>query len=168
MRYTSFPIVFAAALVMGGAIAIPQPMGSQSLKNLTGVYLLVEETEKVFEENGLSRNEIESDVRKKLQKASIKVLSKEEMEKTPGMPWLYISVGSGKIDRDVYMYTISMELVQSVMLIRDTRIFCNASTWKSTDKIGAVNRDGIKTLRYNVMDAADEFIYDYQEVNSED
>ena len=134
MYYTRGFLVCAAVVILTIPDARSQPMGRQSLKDLPGVYLIVEELDEIIEENGLSRNEIESDVKKKLQKADIEILSEKEMQKTPGMPWLYVSIGSGTLNRNLLVYTINMELVQSVMLVRDAGILCNASTWKSSGK----------------------------------
>jgi len=61
-----------------------------------------------------------------------------------------------------------MELVQSVMLVREEDILCNASTWKSTGKIGAVDTGSIESLKYTVLDVADEFIYDHMMANAKE
>ena len=156
---------FVIVMILLFSSAAQASMGKESLKGLKGVMVDVEEIASNIEKDGLKRNSIQTDVKKKLRKAGIKVLTKKEKQKTPGMPWLYVSISSGKISPRLYAYTMRLELIQSVALVRNTRILCNASTWKSSEKIGAVDETNVKSLRYSLLDLVDEFIFDYLFVN---
>lgn len=144
----------------------------ETLRGLSGVYVLVEQIRVDMESDGLTHDRIQTDVELRLRKAGIPVLSKEQMLKAPGMPNLYINIQSirSAIYRG-YSYSLEVSLDQDVSLTR-TVISTNptyhptitASTWSRT-LVGTAPVDELSTIRRSIADYVDQFINDYLAVN---
>ena len=136
-----------------------------SLKGLKGMYVMVGNYPDI-KKDGLRESTIKTDVELKLRMAGIKVLTKEECIKDPGNPYLWIGVHSFKNEIiDIYAYCIIVELKQRVILSRDKKIECPATTWFTTVNIGTVGANNVNSLRDNIKDRVDVFINDYLAVN---
>ncbi len=141
----------------------------ESMRVLKSVFLIVEELKPDIEKDGLHKSSIQTDVELKLRMAGIKVLTKEESLKEPGMPILSVLVAS--IQKEFryafrYAFVVRVQLVQNVFLARDPKIFClGATTWRNDLKIGTVGADNVRDIRNIVKDEVDVFINDYLEMN---
>jgi hypothetical protein len=91
------------------------------LKGLNAVYIFVG-LSKDSEAAGLSADDIKTDAALKLRRAGIRLTETEnELTKTPGRPYLLISVEGSRIE-GVYPYWASVGLDQRVLLARDVSI----------------------------------------------
>ena len=110
--------------------------------------------------------QLQTDVELRLRQNGIKVLSEEEKSLTLGMPSLYVRVSVMINDKSqLVVYSISLQLQQNVLLLRDpTKICPGASTW-DTGSFGTVGESKIGTMREDIKDKVDEFINDYLAVN---
>ena len=88
-----FSVIVMILLISTAALA---SVGKESLKGLKGVMVDVEEIESNMEKDGLKRSSIQTDVKKKLRKAGIKVLSKKENRKLPVCPGCMSVSAAGK------------------------------------------------------------------------
>ncbi len=138
----------------------------QSLRDLTGVFVLVDKLLPDAEQDGLSSSQIQTDVEQRLKTAGIKVLTMEEMLKAPGMPTLYVDVNTLK-RQDAYSYSIEVILQQNVRLERDSRVLFIAPTWK-IGAVGWVGATNINQIRNGISDMLDRFITAYISVNPKD
>jgi len=160
-------VVIFVVLGWGSSVfAINGKSNRATLKGLKGVGVLVEKLAPEAESAGLVRNQLQSDVESKLQKAGIKVLSKEESAKTPGEPYLYININlnTAKTESDIYPYSIDILLIQKVSLLRDPKITTYATTW-STSGVGSIGKYILGQLPDNIKDIVDIFIKAYQAEN---
>ena len=147
------------------SVAMAYVDDKDSLQGLKGVDVLVEFLEPDIEKDGLNRSSIKTDVELKLRMAGIKVLTREEKFKEPGMPYLYVNVNAVKRENEFYVYYIIVELKQGVSLMRDPKIFNLATTWEANGIIGIVYVNDVNSLRDTVKDRVDKFINDYLEMN---
>ncbi len=137
-----------------------------TLKGLGGVAVLVENLPAEVEKEGLVRSRLQTEAELKLKMAGIKVLTKEESLKTPGEPYLYISINlnMAKTESDVYPYGIDLLLIQKVSLVRDPNQTAYAVTW-STGGVGSIAKPIVNQLENNVEDILDVFVKAYLSEN---
>jgi hypothetical protein len=133
-----------------------------TLRGLQGVGVLVEQLPPEAENKGLKKDQIQTGVESRLQKAGIKVLTKEECAKTPGEPYLYINLNINitKTESDIYPYTVDVMLIQKVSLLRDPQIYTYAMTW-STGGIGSIDKQILGQLRESVLEMVNIFVNAY-------
>ena len=151
-------------MVVHISLVLAQDTRSQraTLAGLTGVNVLVEGMNPDVERDGLARSTLQTDVELRLRQASIRVLTETEMLLAPGKPFLYLRVSSFKGREGVYAVAISLELKQSVRLVRDPALTLMAATWQS---IGAIGLGGPSKARDTVRDEVDKFINAYLAAN---
>ena len=136
-----------------------------TLHGLQGVGVVVERLDPDAERDGLTQEQIWTEVGLRLRTAGIRVLTREEWLKTPGLPYLYVRVATRKTPHDFYAIAIHVELWQAVLLVRDPTSATIAPTWKTKGMIGSVGADRIRTIREAVGGDVDEFIKDYLAMN---
>jgi len=133
----------------------------QSLKGIRGVHVLV-----AFDPNltkgGLTEKEIRNIVELKLQRASINVLSEEELRETPGKPLLHVKTIAA-LPSDYYIYTCILLFEQAVHLVRQPQIRDRGITWTGKGFLG-IDKDltGFKRL---LELSVEEFINAYLAAN---
>ncbi|MEI9478597.1 MAG: hypothetical protein WCO26_18790 [Deltaproteobacteria bacterium] len=96
----------------------------QSLKGLKELMVAVEKLQPDLEKLGMTRSQIEGDVKSKLTSAGIRIISNvQELAKTPGRPLLYVIVNSyHRPDIGIVAFSINVELSQSVSLKRSQNL----------------------------------------------
>lgn len=138
----------------------------QTLKDLAGVFVLVDKLQPDAELDGLSSSQIQADVESRLKATGIKVLTMEEMLKAPGMPTLFVDANTLK-RQDSYTYSVEVVLQQNVRLDRDPTELFIAPTWK-IGAVGSVGATNIKQIGNGIRDEVDRFIAAYLSVNPKD
>jgi len=136
-----------------------------SLKGLVGMEVLVEPLNIEIEDLGLHSLKLQSDIRQRLQKAGIKVLTERERLATPTAAMLAVRVDAlhDRISR--YFYSIDLFLTQRVRLEGKVASEPSAVTWMKLGPIGIIADDNIKHLEDQVLRRVDQFIKDYLAVN---
>lgn len=160
-------IFMVVALVSLGSSVFAQGSDEASrdtLRDLQGIYILVERLRPEIERTGkLTENQLRMGTELKLRKSDIKVLSLKESLRMPGMPYLYVYVNVFKSKhRSLYVYNITVALVQAVSLIRAPNVSRLAITW-SVSGIGAVRE--LERIRGRTEGLVDDFIDAYLSVN---
>lgn len=170
--YKAMVLVFGAALIFPStklqsvAFAFDTPMTRSSLRGLPGIFLLVQGLNPEIEREGLTQDQIQSDIESKLRTAKIKLLSKEQYAKTPGTPLLHVVPAILKVTVGVislYTYTVIVRVSQSVHLVRKPAIETPGFTWTSEGTCGAVRSAG--DIRSKIVGEVDKFISAYIAVN---
>jgi hypothetical protein len=115
------------------------------------------------EKDGLTRDQIQTDVELHLRLAGIKVLTMEQRQATPGMPYLYVNLNTVK-NRETYSFSIEITLRQRVNLRRDPNISVAAATW-DVRRIGTVGSADLNHVRDDIKDDVDKFINAWLSVN---
>ncbi len=135
------------------------PQSRASLKGITTLTVVVENLDPDAERDGLTRNQIQTDVELRLRQAGIR-LSPAASE------YLYIAVPARKRSAEfpLYGYAILVEFRQPVIVLRDPPITVYATTW-SIVAAGSVGAASLRPIRSFVVDYVDQFINAYLEQN---
>jgi hypothetical protein len=143
-----------------------------TLTGLQGVYVAVEELqsnimkyEKHLRKYGLMKEQIQQDIEQRLRQAGIRVLTSDELLKTPGRPILYVNVNTHENEKYWLAYDIRIELQQIVSIDSNPKIKTLASTW-TMNVTGIANIGTLNVIRDNVLFLADRFVEAYKSVNS--
>jgi hypothetical protein len=136
----------------------------ETLRDLQGVFILVETIKSDAEADGLSVTELQSGVESKLAQAGIKTLTHDEWRSTPGHPWLYISINTIKFLAS-YFYSLDVQLKQEVSLTRSNSISTSSATWE----LGSLGMTLSSDLPSKIQEAVDRniqhFVDDFATVN---
>jgi hypothetical protein len=144
------------------AFAADEELSRATLRGLKGVYVAVEDLDPEIERDGLTRSQIQTDVKLKLRQAGIKVLSEEEWKREKGSPYLYVNAHIMKVMNGVYIFNITTEFIQEVHLVRNSDIKAPAAIW-SAEILGI--SDHVTEIRDPAKDRVDKFIDAYLSVN---
>jgi len=112
------------------------------------------------ERDGLTRDQLQTDVEVRLRKAGIKVASSRLF------PVLHLFVKELKRSAsEKCVYALRLELLQEITLVRNRSVSFLAATWDFS-YLGEVGADKFsRTVRDNVADMVDQFINAYLEYN---
>lgn len=137
----------------------------ESLRGLTGVEVVVDPLDIEIEQLGLSTGKIQQDIRQRLQKAGMKVLTEKERLASPAAGILIVRVDTlhDRIGR--YFYSTDLLLAQRVELKGREAPELSAVTWKKLGAVSTVADDNVKHLEDQVLRKVDQFIKDYQAAN---
>jgi hypothetical protein len=152
-------VAFSASAAFAAAYA------ANTLKGLTGVGVVVESLNPEVEQDGLTKDQIKTDVELKLRMAGIKVFSEEEWLQTPGCQFLIVNAHLMRFKSGSYIYQIDVGLNQKDFLKRAAEIDTFATTWQSVVLGICSLSDGRNKVRNAVKDRVDKFIEDYLSVN---
>jgi hypothetical protein len=135
--------------------------GRESLKGLVGIGLLVEPLNIEIEQLGLDTGKLESDIRQRLQKADIKVLTERERLAMPAAALLVVRVDAlhDRIGR--YFYSSDLLLTQRVQLEGHGTSDLSAVTWLKLGALEIVADDNVKHMEDQVLRKVDQFIKEY-------
>jgi hypothetical protein len=137
----------------------------ESLRGVTGVEVLVDPLDVEIEQRGLKTDALEKDVRQRLHKAGVNVLTERERLRNLTSAMLVITVDAlhDRIGR--YFYSIHLSIKQRVQLEGRETSELSAVTWMKLGSIGTVADDNVKHIETKVLQKVDEFIKDYLAVN---
>ena len=158
-------VMLAAAIVavffciVPFALAEDKAISRLTLRGITEVYVVIEAIEPEVETLGLSQAGIRSDVEAKLLGGNI-ALAPEYQRGVPAV-YVYVQVlRPEKINR--LFYSVSLSLLQNVILERDQEVKTNTSTWLMR-VLGMSS--GTQAIRSDIGSLLDQFIEDYRKAN---
>jgi hypothetical protein len=166
---TAFSAVTILLLLWSAPVAHAESPGlsldRESLRGLAGLEVLAEPLNIEIEDRGLTASALQQDVKQRLQKAGVKVLTERERLNSPAAALLIIRVDAlhDRIGR--YFYSINLLLTQRVRLAGHDGSDLSAVTWMKPGGLGIVADDNVKHLRDQVLRAVDAFVKDYLAVN---
>ncbi|MFH2069404.1 MAG: hypothetical protein ABII89_08105 [Candidatus Omnitrophota bacterium] len=141
-------------------------------RGLKEVAVFVEEIDPEAIKDGLSKEEIKTEVETRLRKAGIKVIPADECLRPPTSPhgtdsYLYIIVNTVKFVSGLeYVYGTSVQLKQVVALergktVKPSRALLWATTWEKSEGVEiAWVKDLVGDIRQHINDKVDAFISD--------
>lgn len=142
--------------------ALPLAAKIDTLRGLTGVYFdLMKAKGPDKEDDSFGRN-LHKIVAEKLTAAGIKVLTKEELEKTPGKPIFKASFSPTRAEG--CWWRVSAGLTQTLLLSRDQMIKIRGSTWGASGGYSAKDND--QTEWSALMGVVDRFVADWIKANT--
>lgn len=144
-----------------GPVRPGEPNDRASLRKLEGVHLLIENLDSTTKEF-IGEAQLQTEVELRLRRNRIRVLSKDEMFKTPGMPYLYLDIRVMKMfDNPAYATHVTLTLYQDIGLTRDLSFTMTARTW-DRERMALVGRSVAKTqLMRIVEELVDTFCNDF-------
>ena len=151
-------------LAMSGrsAMAFNDESTRATLKELSGVWVWVEDFSDDAKRAGFNQQTFQTDVELKLRLAGIQVLTQQESLATPGSPYLYLNVNALHDQHgEIAAYGTRLHLWQGVRLIREPSITAFASTWS----VSGVGYGKLSNVRNAVKDRVDQFINAWLSVN---
>lgn len=167
MRYVVMVTVtvMTLAYVNLGMAQVSAPIQRESLRYLPGVTLAIEEIEADARADGLSEETIRNAVELTLQSNGIRILTPVERSNTPSKPYLYVRVGTYKIQSGLYAYAVMVTLKQLVALAHRPQRTMFASTWEQ-GLIGTPGSGNIAQVTNAVEDLVKRFANDFLAVNA--
>ena len=147
--------IFGYTEVWGG-----DELGRPSLRGLREIFVVTENLSDEAVKDGLSKDQIQTDVGLKLRMAGIKVISKEESSLTSGYPFLFVTVNAMRHRSGLFAIGIRVSLEQDVYLVRNPKVSLSTSTW-SVEGVYIVGETNIMQVREKIKDLVDDFINDY-------
>jgi hypothetical protein len=133
----------------------------KALKGLTGIRVVVDYFDpNDAEKDGLSRDQIRTDVELRLRTAGIKVLTEEKSLEAPGMPLLRVKIMNFKHNTyGLYSLSLNISLAQRYP---QGSVTDNTWTTKYIEPVGATN---ISQVLDKIKDSVDIFINAWLSVN---
>ena len=153
--------VFCLTSVLGGA----DERDRESLRDLDGVRIAVEDLSPAVEAKGLSKDLLRKAVQSKLEQAGIQVMNAGEFP--VGDPFLDVRVNTSKETSRWIGCNVEVKFLQIVFLRRNPSVtFNRAETWKATGHIEIVPFARLaEYIRQQLSDQVDQFIAAYRSVN---
>ncbi|MBN2107498.1 MAG: hypothetical protein JW832_08715 [Deltaproteobacteria bacterium] len=136
----------------------------KSLQGLTGLAVIVGKLSEDAKKIPITNNDIQEIAELKLRMAGIKVLSKEDRLRTPGMPYLYVRL-SVKATDDGFIYgSTKIQIKEEACLSR--KELCGAFITWDNGSIFSVGMDRAKQfVQDSINEDMDIFLSDYYTVN---
>jgi hypothetical protein len=154
-------IILIALLWTAGGNTPAYPAGDVfervSLRGLNILQVVVEDLALDITQDGLDRNRIKTAIEQQLQRAGITVEQQAENA-------LYVHLGTLKNEAGLYSYTLSIQLLQLVLLFRDPSLVTWGTTW-SLDQTGSVAPSNLDEIEHLITRGVTAFIEDYHAAN---
>jgi hypothetical protein len=164
-RLTRALLPAIACLGLESAPCAQGAVDRESLRGLSGVFLLVEEFPAQVAEQGLSRQRVQAAMEEKLKGLGIAVLPKEAWLNTPGTPMLYANVNvNPEKTQNRCACSIGLSLAQRVILERDGSVKILARTWQM-GTVGLLADSGLAAIQDQLALLVDQFASDFLAVN---
>jgi hypothetical protein len=143
----------------------------ETLRGLPGVYVVIEALGADIKKDGLTQEQLQTDVEVRLRRAGIRVLTLDEVKESSIKPSLLVEVTALKSDAlskllegNVYCFSISIELKQVATLGRMPSNVFLVTTWNDR-AIGFATVKNVRTIRDGLGDYIDKFVNDFLTVN---
>ena len=146
--------------------ALNSEINRSSLQGLEGVRILVEDLAPEVEQAGLAKEPLQKGIEEKLRGAGIKVLTQDEVTRTPGEPYLYVNINVTlpKGQEEACSYSVDIALIQNVILVINPKQTTYAVTW-STGGVGLIGKKSLGQLRESVLDFTTIFVRVFNAMN---
>jgi hypothetical protein len=144
---------------------VNNPLDRESLRDLDGVRVAVEELTPGARTRGLSPDQLQQDVESQLRQAGVTVLHMGDFP--VGDPYLRVRVAVTPEEKGLIGYEVELDFAQIVFMRRNPAVtFNRAQTWKADRRMGLVPparlADAVRReLRAQVV----QYLADYRAVN---
>jgi hypothetical protein len=135
----------------------------QSLRDVQGVEVVIGDLNPAAVQDGLSNALLQTDVVRTLEGAGVNVLTRDERLRTPGAPWLYVSVSTVKTKLGSHVYSVSAALFQDALL-KANGIVTSVQTWER-GAFGMTRSQDLRKIREALGDLVLMFVKDYLAMN---
>jgi hypothetical protein len=141
------------------ALAEDKEITRMTLRGIKEVNVVIESIEPDIQSLGLTQAQVKADVEGKLREANIPI--SPDIERGRPALYLYVQVmRPEKLNR--LFYSISLSVLQNVVLERDPNVKTNTDTWL-VRMLGMSS--GTEAIRSDIRSLLDQFVEDYRKVN---
>jgi len=133
----------------------------QTLKDLAGVYVVVEDIKKNFEHKSLSKSLIKADIETQLRSSGIKVLTDPANYRQKGVPLLYVILNFLEVTDNHYDYSISVAIARRVFIELYPEVEVYENSWFIKDE----GTGSLGKYKPKLREMTDRFINAYLSVN---
>ena len=147
------PLWAQAHRVVGGVL------DRESLRDLDGIHVLVEDLRADAQKDGLTTEVVEEEVRRRLREAGVRYVGADRWVVEEGSPYLYVNVNTVKSEAEgLYVFGIDIRLNQTIRMVRNPQVTIPATTWTSGCRVGAVETKGLPALVDIIGESVQRFI----------
>lgn len=136
----------------------------QSLRGLNAVLVVVDFAQDAAVTSAINREQLETDIRRKVAASGIRLMNEMEWSRAEGMPYLYIYLNALGSELGFYSYRVEVKVQQEVILKRNRGLSQLSTTWE-TGTLGTVGVNQIPGLKAEIFDLVDIFLEDHKLVN---
>jgi hypothetical protein len=146
-------------------IAADTPIDRESLRDLDGVRVVVEEPPAVLKTSGLSKDDLQKSIESKLRTSKINVLNSGEFP--VGDPFLHLRVTTTAENGGLIAYEVELDFRQTVFMRRNPAVtFNRAQTWKADEHMGLVRATRLgEAIQSALSEALNQFVTAFFLVN---
>jgi hypothetical protein len=137
----------------------------ESLRGVTGVEVVVEPLDIEIEQFGLHTETLQRDIKQRLHKTGVRVLTERERLAAPNGVLLTIRMDAVHDRISRYFYSIDLFVSRKVRLESQPDSELSAVTWRKTGTIKTIADDNVKHIETQILQKVDLFIKDYLAVN---
>jgi len=135
-----------------------------SLGGIKEFYVVVEKVDPEIEKEGLTQDQICTDIESRLRKAGIKTIPKADAFDVAGSPYLYVNADVLKLGATrEYIYSINTAFKQDVYLAREPVMVLGAATWSTGETIGITG--SLQKIRASIAAQVEQFVGAFHDVN---
>lgn len=162
MKTTLAILALSAAVFVSPLVAqVEEADARKTLAGLRGVYVMVAPLTDETQRHGLSEAQVRADVESQVQQAGVPALKKDDLRRTPGMPYLYVRpvIEHPQATPNLYAYHVAIEVFQLVVLTRNPDVFAIARTWNAKGGLGAAGEENVAASTKDALRSmTDQFI----------
>jgi len=158
-------VQFVLAILFLTAVAPADDRDRESLRDLDGVRVKVEDLPPILESKGLSKDLLRKAVESKLDQAGIRVMNSGEFP--VGDPFLDVQVTATQETAKLIGYNVEVKFIQIVFLRRNPALTFNlAETWRAKGHMDLVPSARVADdIRKELSGQVDQFIAAFRSVN---
>ena len=157
-------LVVAMLLVMSPCANAESAKNQRAtLKGIESLYVVIINLDPDAAKVGLTPTMVRKDIELKLKAAGITVplelIGNDE-------PYLNVVINLHyDTSNDFVYYSVSVSLIQPVVLLRDANLSCSARTWFISSTGGAPKKESVRLMNDEINKRVDQFINDYRAAN---
>jgi len=166
MRRLQFAVLAATYLMTISVLSAQAGPGSnQTLQGVTTLGVLIEEVGPTATKIGLTEERLRSLVEAALRKGGVPVVGPERFKANPALPYFYVRLSVlEQAHSPTYVFSISVQFKQGVLLERDPKRSATATTWE-TGYFGVVGQLKSESIKDSTMEQVDRFINAFKNAN---
>ena len=136
-----------------------------TLKGLKGIGVSVGNIDTDAVADGLSKTKLLTSITEKLKSSDIKVFTDLELRTIGGQPRLVLNVNTVKQPGPIYIFTLTLDFNQIVLLERNNGLTAVSPTWSVLTTGGTLPEDLSASVQTALDPMVDSFISDFQKAN---
>lgn len=131
---------------------------------LPGVLVYVHLSDEL-KQAGLDEATLRTEVASQLRRGGVRVLTKDEMARTPGMPSIEVNVnGQPHPDGPWILYNVRVTVAERARLLRPPHGLVDAWVW-NVSTVGCTGPGGVSDIREAVAEKVNTFVATYRAAN---